>query len=329
MKNWIARLFGAGAAPDPAPTGTPASGAPAATPAAARAADAPADLDTAFWRWLSAGIAGAAPEALRQRLLDELDDLAARPDDAAALVPRVPEVIPTLLRSLRDESVDAAGLARQVARDPLLVLETIREANSPFHRPAAPVRTVEAAVLVLGQNGLRMLLARVAFRPVIGMAGGACARQAAPRLWRHAQCCARAGALLAGAHGADPFEAYLAGLVRDLGLVAALRLADQVLEAPALPQDAAFAAALLAHARELSARIVLAWKLPPPIGAAILRAGPGASQPLAALLDQAARLATLRLLLDDGALDADDPLLDFADARAARAFERIGGADEP
>ncbi|MGJ7916605.1 HDOD domain-containing protein [Massilia sp. LXY-6] len=333
MKNWIARLFGGGegAAPE---EHAPAAGAPAAHPAGPDPSKPEPDRDHDFWRWLTAGAAAAAPTAHAlphaQLVLGELDRLVDAPLDAAGLIPRVPEVIPQLLRSLRDESASSVDLARQVARDPALVAELIREANSPFYRSSSQVRTIDAALLVLGRNGLRMLLARAAFRPLIGAQGGRHSRQAAPRIWRHTEQCALAASLLAPALRADPFEAYLAGLMDDLGLIVALRLFDGMLEADALPQDPALVAALFARSRTLAARIALQWELPPPIAAAILGArgqGPSAGQPLAAALGRAERLVLLRLLLDAGMLDAEDPAVAGLDAASARVFERLAPAD--
>jgi HD-like signal output (HDOD) protein len=332
MKNWIARLFGgAGAAAPaaPAPAAEPGPPAPAAASADAAATSQEIDPGQAFWRWLSAGAASVSgPDAARHALLvlNELDRLTLAPANAGDLVPRVPEVIPQLLRSLRDEAASSADLARQVARDPALVAELIREANSPFYRAASQVRTIDAALLVLGRNGLRMLLARAAFRPLIGMQGGRHSRQAGPRIWRHTEHCAQAAGMLAPDLGADPFEAYLAGLMDDLGLIVALRLFDSMLEAEALPQDPAFIDALLARTRALAAQIAMQWELPPPIAAAILGAGgegPSAGQPLAGALGQAEQLALLRLLVDDGLLAADDPAVAGLDAGATRVFERL------
>jgi HD-like signal output (HDOD) protein len=274
----------------------------------------------------SAAPTAPAPPAARL-ILDELARLSRAPGEAADLVPRVPDVIPRLLRSLRDEAVSGAELARQVTKDAVLVAEVIREANSPFYRPAKPVRTVDAAILVLGQNGLRMLLARVAFRPIFRTTAGRRARLVAPRLWQHSERCARACALLAPPLGADPFEGYLSGLMLDVGLIVAFRLIDQLHEDGPLPRESAAVAAILAGARELSARIALFWELPPPIGAAILRAGQSGAQPLALALGQADQLARLRLLFDQGALVEDDPLLAALNGPAARVFERL--APEP
>jgi HD-like signal output (HDOD) protein len=335
MKNWIARLFGAGAA---AAAGTPAPAASASAPAAHPPGPAPSrpepDHGHDFWRWLTAGAAATAPTAQAlphaQLVLGELDRLIDAPLDAAGLIPRVPEVIPQLLRSLRDEGASSADLARQVARDPALVAELIREANSPFYRSSSQVRTIDAALLVLGRNGLRMLLARAAFRPLIGLQGGRHSRQAGPRIWSHTEQCALAASLLAPGMRADPFEAYLAGLMDDLGLIVALRLFDRMLEADALPQEPAFVAALLTRTRTLAARIALQWELPPPIAAAILGAqgkGPSAAQPLAIALGSAERVAALRLLLDAGLLAQDDPVVAGLDAACARVLERLAPAD--
>jgi len=346
MKNWIARLLGGASEPARAPVGPAACArAPAAVVSTASTAAAVGDTDAAaglpFWRWLCdappAGPPAHGETSTAARLvLDELARLARAPGDAAELVPRVPDVIPRLLRSLREEGMSGAELARQVTQDAVLVAEVIREANGPLYRQAKPVRTVDAAILVLGQNGLRMLLARVAFRPVMGAASGRVARTAAPRLWQHAERCARACALLAPRVGADPFEGYLAGLMIDLGLVVALRLLDRLqgaqpalgrtTESPSDPEaDALLVDTLAPGARELSARIALHWTLPPPIAAAILQAGQtgGAITPLAQALGEADHLARLRLLFDHGALAADASPLAALDAGAARVFERL------
>lgn len=331
MKNWIARLFGGGTAAAPAePT--------AAQAAVAKGEAQPGGLDPStpatiggedLWHCLTAGAAASSPTpqalAHAQLVLAELDRLIGSPSDAEGLVPRVPEVIPQLLRSLRDEDASSADLARLVARDPALVAELIREANSPFYRSSSQVRTIDAALLVLGRNGLRMLLARAAFRPLIGMQGGRHSRQAGPRLWNHTENCALAASLLAPSYRADPFEAYLAGLMDDLGLIVAFRLFDGVLEADALPQDPVFVEALLARTRTLAARIAMQWEMPPPIAAAILGAASGGETGLAKALLEAERLACLRMMMDQGVQDADYPDVGDGKDERARVFERLLG----
>ena len=301
MKNWFARLFGGagGARPDSGPS-VPTSG-PAPAPAAADIAGSTPDIDLAFFLWLAGPHVSGAP-AGADLVLDELARLGRNPLDAASLVPRVPAVIPQLLRSLRDQDSSSSELARRLAQDAVLVAEVIREVNSPYYRPATPVRNLEGALLLLGQNGLRMLLARVAFRPVISIQAGPLARQVAPNLWRQSEHCALAAALLAPRLGADPFEAYLAGLMHNVGLVVALCVIDGLLPAGALPDDDAFGLGLVRVARRMSARIATQWDLPAPIGHAIAHLGDGVapSAPLPATLAAADRLAKLRMLAGGG-----------------------------
>ena len=302
MINWLRRLFkGQAAAPLP-----PAAAAAAASAPIEDAASElrPVDLPLLFFRTL-AGASDEPPPATAQLILDELARLVASPQQGADLVPRVPAVIPQLLKSLRDEGVSGADLARQLAQDVVLVAGVIREASRAYFGPGSPIRTSEGAVMLLGQNGMRMLLARVAFRPIISTQTGRFAHHGAPLVWRESEACALAASLLAPAAQANVFEAYLAGLLHHVGLIVALRLIDQVYSGAALPVSPEFARALLADARQLSANIATIWDFPPSVAAAIEQAGtPTPESPLARVLAGAERLAMLRLLVDGGQLAA-------------------------
>lgn len=295
MKRWLARLFGTREAG--VPIAVPADIAGNRPGAADDATLAQLDLDLAFFHWLAGPHVTGRP-APDGPVLDELARLARDPHGAAALVPRVPAVIPQLLRSLREDATGAGALARQVAQDPVLVAEVIREVNSPYYQPASPIRSLEGAVLLLGQNGLRMLLARVAFRPIISQQAGPLLRLLAPPLWRQSELCAQAAGLLAPRHGADPFEAYLAGLMHNVGLMVAFRVVEQLVPPGALPDADDFGARLMAAARLISARIADEWELPPAIGHAI--AHPGDAGALPTLLQDADRLAKLQMLAMGG-----------------------------
>jgi HD-like signal output (HDOD) protein len=220
--------------------------------------------------------------------------------------------------------MSGADLSRQVSQDVVLVAELIREANSPYYRPSAPVRTIEGAVMLLGQNGMRMLLARVAFRPIISMQTGRFARQVAPQVWSQSEKCALAANLLAPALGANPFEAYLAGLMQNVGLIVAFRVIDQVSPGASMPQSHQFFGELLAAARMLSAAIAREWDFPPEVAAAIEQAGPRDAPPLAQALAQGDRLAKLRLLVDAGVFADDDPkVADGMNAIQRSCFDKL------
>lgn len=268
---------------------------------------APAELSLLFYRLLAGSPSVEAPAATEQLILSEFARLVESPRHGADLVPRVPAVIPQLLKSLRDDSMSGAELSRQLAQDVVLVAEVIREANSPFYSPTTPVRTIEGAVMLLGQNGMRMLLARVAFRPIISMQTGHFAHQGAPTVWRQSESCALAASLLAPGSGVSVFEAYLAGLLQHVGLIVALRLVDQIYTGATMPRSEQFCMALLADARRLSSRIATLWEFPPNVAEAIAGSGGALAQasPLARVLAHADYLAMLRLLVDGGQVDSE------------------------
>jgi len=322
MKKWFSQLLGspdgedksagdAGATEDPAEQAAPGC--------------IGGEIDAAYYRMLTASAGFNAPRDVEDGILAEVQALAAQADVAAGLVPRVPDVIPQLLRSLQDDEVSPAELSRQVGQDLVLVAEVIREANSAYYRPMTPVKTVEAAVMMLGQNGLRMLLARIAFRPVIKMQADGFTRRAAPQVWNQSEKCALAASLLAPGLSAGVFESYLAGLMQNVGLVVAFRLADRVCEDGKVPGSSEFGIRLLAGSRLLSAAIARHWEFPPEVADAIGQANDGR---LAQALAMGDRIAKLRLLLDAGALSGDDTLVTGGlDAFQRRCLGKLANMD--
>jgi HD-like signal output (HDOD) protein len=300
MKNWINRLRGGADNTDGAKPAVPAPGAEPDEQVGMAA-----EIEATYYRWLTASAGYAAPAAVENAILDEVRALAREPGTAAELVPRVPEVIPQLLRSLHDEASNAE-LARQVAQDVVLVAEVIREANSAYYRPMSPVKTVEAALMMLGQNGLRMLLARVAFRPIIKLQSTGFARVAAPLVWNQSEKCALAASLMAPGLTAGAFEAYLAGLMQNLGLIVGFRLADRVCEDGKVPGSSDFGLQLLDEGRMLSAAIARHWDFPASVADAIAHAGEPGDENLAQALALGDRIAKLRLLIDAHVVSEDD-----------------------
>ncbi|WP_058047970.1 HDOD domain-containing protein [Janthinobacterium sp. Ant5-2-1] len=271
------------------------------------------EIDAIYYRWLAAaGSAQATPQA-EQEILDELTRLAREPVAGAALVPRIPAIIPQLMRTLQNENMSAAELSRQLAQDVLLVAEVYREANRPRYHSrynASPsINNMEGAIMLLGQNGMRMLLARVAFRPIVSMQSGGLTIRTAPLIWRQSEKCALAANLVAPAMQANAFDAYLAGLMANVGLVVAFRLIDQMHAPDAFPQSDAFIAQVFAQARILSVRIAELWEFPESVTRAIGHAGQADADPQAQALAQGERLSKLRMLVDTGRFPADDPFV--------------------
>ena len=227
------------------------------------------DVDVMYFNWLI-GATEAVSERhvlLEKSILQALAKLCESPLGSAELLPRVPAVLPQLLKSLRDEEVSGAVLASQISKDVVLVAELLLEVNSSYYHQSVKITTLDHAILVLGQNGLRMLVARVAFRPLIhGLGSGYFSKRVVPLIWEQSEKCALAGGLLAQQARLDPFPVFLAGLIHDVGLIVALRVADSFCDAVSgkisLPRSRSFDRQFLTFAHRLTQRIGREWDFP-------------------------------------------------------------------
>ncbi|WP_219116742.1 HDOD domain-containing protein [Janthinobacterium sp. UMAB-56] len=329
--GWIGKLLNGGDDKNKA--------APVAAVAAPEMTRQPAsitEIDAIYYRWLAAAGSAQAPEEAEQQILDELTRLAREPIAGAALIPRIPAIIPQLMRTLQDENMSAAELSRQLAQDVLLVAEVYREANRPCYHSrynASPsINNMEGAIMLLGQNGMRMLLARVAFRPIVSMQSGGLTIRTAPLIWRQSEKCALAANLVAPAMQANAFDAYLAGLMANVGLVVAFRLIDQMHAPDAFPQSDAFIAQVFAQARILSVRIAELWEFPASVTRAIGLAGVDTqadADPQAQALALGERLSKLRMLVDTGRFPADDPFVTSGLGKSElQVFDKLADDEE-
>lgn len=223
-------------------------------------------------------------------------------------LPRLPVVLPQLLRALKHGQADGAQLARLIGRDPVLVGEVMRVTASPLYRTAQPISSVQHAVVLLGQEGLRRIATQHVMKPILQASAGMRGHLAGPHLWEHAERCAHASAYLGRTQACDPFEAYLAGMVSHAGTGAVVRLLDQ--EAPLTlgSCSADFLARCMQLGARLSVRAVQQWELPANVILALRERADNDDAPLsvlgkALLCGQALGMA--QLLAERGLLDAD------------------------
>lgn len=247
------------------------------------------------------------PNEAERAALKRLAALVAQPQ-VDALVPRRPTALPRLLGLMQDENASARELAALVAQDPALLGEVMRLANSVQFRGERRVDSLEQAVMMLGQWGLRQLVTRALMTPVFSARQGRFAPQANPRLWDEAARCAHGCAWL-NRQPETRFDAYLAGMVVDTGLIAALRLMDQVFPATAQAGSRRFLAELLPLAARLSAGIARQWQLPEGVVSALsthaeARSASAPATGLGAQLDTALRCARLLMVRGCGQVDA-------------------------
>jgi HD-like signal output (HDOD) protein len=246
----------------------------------------------------------------------------------------MPGMLPQLLQSLRSDTFSGAQLARTISSDVVLVAAVIRMANSSLIGTGNQITSVEHAVMLIGQEGLRHLITSVAFRPIIDMNSGHFTRTLAPRIWDHSERCAVANRQLAESMGIDPFEAFLAGLVQNVGLIVALRIMDQMAkENPRLGSEL-FCAELMRHTRALTCSIGREWHFPETVTRAIAEQGgmkKGAVvSPLSRLLTLTDYLGKVRILVEnDRALFNDPALFGSLPPNAVEAYRALAPIDDP
>lgn len=287
------------------------------------------DVDNLFFPWLL-GMGGAVAADMNEtenRLLRALKREADTDSPATAdLVPRIPSVIPLLLRSLRDQHVSNSQLAEQVAHDAVLVAAVLRQVNSSYFRRSSPVKTIEEAIAVIGQNGLRMLVASVAFKPLFNAGLGHFTATGAPRVWELSEPYGVACRHFATRRSVDGFEAFLAGLLQGVGIIVALRVLDQAGgAAPGELRSLAFQASFVHYSRRLAAVIGRHWEFPAQSISAVERAGQGSE--LAEVLRLADRLAKIRALVNHGVLRAAHAEACLEDDDAVACYGEIVAAE--
>ncbi|MBC3920761.1 HDOD domain-containing protein [Undibacterium sp. CY18W] len=280
------------------------------------------DVDARFFPWLLGDYGKSFGHDLEKPLLMALEKVCRSEFAGSSLIPRVPSVLPQLLKSLRNENVSGDELARHIAKDVSLVAELIAEVNSSYYSTGDKISSLDNAVRLLGINGLRMLVARSAFRPLIQLQSGHLTKQVAPVIWQQSEYCALACRLLAQERGLDSFHAYLAGLLQNVGLIIAFRTMDQSMQYQRMPLSTEFRLSFLHMAQSLSFRVAQQWDFPDTVTAALqAQINSDSSTPsqqklqdLGLVVRQASELSKLRLLVNDDIVSQQDKELQWAAA---------------
>lgn len=320
MFNWLLRFLSPTPQSKPAAAPAPATAAPAPAPvskvqniAIHTALSTQRDqVDFIFTSWLFAAEnhSDVFTNKNEDGILAALDATVKSEESGAHMVRRMPGVIPQLLQALRNNDFSGAELARSISQDVVLVAEVMRLVNSAAYNPGAPVTGVDHAILMLGQDGLRQLITGVAFKPIINLNSGSFTRMVAPRLWAQSERCAAACALLARNEPVDPLDAFLVGLIHNVGLTVSLRVIDKISDGRQPVGSPTFCNALVAYGRALTINIAREWHFPDAVITAIgeqedKTVGRNMS-PLGRVLMMADYLSKIDTLSRNKRLDADD-----------------------
>ncbi len=130
-------------------------------------------------------------------------------------LPPSPIVATKLLELLRKPDLKIQELANAVSLDPVISARLMRMANSVFYQQMKQVRSVERAIIVVGEDVLKNLALEYSLRSTHKTYG-----VMERRLWENSIGCAVASRMIADRLTAvDKNEAYLAGLQHHIGKV--------------------------------------------------------------------------------------------------------------
>ena len=128
-------------------------------------------------------------------------------------LPTIPRVVHQVVAVLRDPNADARRIGDALSRDPVLSAKVLRLANSSFFAGQRSVASIEAAVVLIGTQGLNRLIVAsgisASFKAIPGID--------LPAFWRDSLMAATAAHRLAPRLGADAEEAYVCGLLHATG----------------------------------------------------------------------------------------------------------------
>lgn len=135
----------------------------------------------------------------------------------AANIPPLPQVLVRLIQQVDDERATITELAEAVGQDPGLCARVLTAANSVAFNRASAIRDVKSSVSVLGTRLVRSIATCLAVKRLFEKEPGAVCVDLTD-FWRHSLLVAETARALASATAYPyPDEAYLAGLLHDVG----------------------------------------------------------------------------------------------------------------
>lgn len=227
---------------------------------------APTDDATGPWR-SPAGVAVVEPvEPERPNLSTEaraIESLIVSHFDGRDLsMPALLPVAEMALSRLRDPRCSLPEIGEVISSDPVVSGAVLRMANSPLYRGLDRITSLGSAVTRLGTNALRTLMLHESVRAAMFERRGG-DPMLADHIWRQSLAGAVIMRGLSEFTAIDPDQAFLVGLLHDIGNVIVLRIVQAEELADGQPLEV-FAFDYLCHEshQEFGELVADAWHLP-------------------------------------------------------------------
>ena len=142
-------------------------------------------------------------------------------------LPSMPEVALKINQAFQDENLDIKKIAEIIQTDPMISARAVQVANSAMYAASQPVQTIARAVQRIGLRAMRAIVMSVTLRNLYTPKSPLIKK----RMQVYYQHSIRVGVicnvLTKKIKGLDPEQAFLAGLLHDIGTVPILIRADK------------------------------------------------------------------------------------------------------
>ena len=181
-------------------------------------------------------------------------------EDGADTIPMLPSLAHEIAEIALNPDVPAIRVSGIVSKDPVLATAVIQLANSAYSASAVEITSINEAVVRLGTSAVRSIVtascltAMMADPKIYGSRGR--------ELIDHSIGAAYLGRLIADSCGGDGDDAFLAGLLHDIGKLLILKLASEAHLNVARPSSEEVEAILFSEHAALGGYLVKRWHLP-------------------------------------------------------------------
>ncbi len=201
----------------------------------------------------------------------------------ATQIPRLPDIIPKLLHLLRTNDFSWKEVAHLIARDPVLLMQILKLANSSRFNLQASEDKLEHVLVQLGLLEVKKVIMKTALKPIMLFEGGYFLKHSGSKIWEHSVKTASVCELIAQLKNQEPFEAYLSGLLHNLGMILVVQTMNSVDDFKDAPRSVLFKEQLLSLSKRLSVLVAQSWEVNPSVIQAIIDQVNDAGKPETAL----------------------------------------------
>jgi putative nucleotidyltransferase with HDIG domain len=182
-------------------------------------------------------------------------------DSSDAAMPMLPSLAADVMSLAIDPEVSIARIARVIAKDQVLATRVLKMANSASHAAMQEITTVNDAIVRMGTGPVRNVVLAVCFTS--RLQGSNVYGTQGRELMDHAIGTAYLARLVAEKLGEDADEAFMCGLLHDLGKLLLLKLSRDFIKYGApTPSAQEIETVYKDRHAEIGAKLMRQWQLP-------------------------------------------------------------------